>query len=312
MNETMLHFVFGEEDLYPANLELQYPRIFEKIIHLWLTPQMEAYFLELMLNTRSDRHGFSREVVDELYYLSRVFEGTRNFPKVFDENPLAQLGGKLHSTGQFEHSPQGFINMRSPSNDGPWVRIAADSRFAIESAGYPCTPAGFLKAIGAKDLKAIGLFLHCDINIDTCDERGWSPLFLAAFNGNMELAKIFIELGANVNLKDIAGFTPVHWAAFNGHADVIKYLVTHNADINARSLRDCTPLMMAAMNGHLAACSALLASGAESDAVSGQGWTALQKASVNHHLPVIKLFLSLMKDHVRLVRLTADTAKSPD
>ena len=312
MNKTVLHLIFEEESLYPINLELHYPRILEKIVQLWHTPQMEGYFLELMVNTRSDRHGFSHEVVDELYYLSRVFEGTRNLPKTFDENPLAQLGGKLHNTGSFEHSPPNFINMRSPSDDGPWARIDANSRYAIESVGYPCTAAGFLKAAGAKDLKAIGLFLRCDINIDTCDERGWSPLFLAAFNGQMELAKIFIEFGANVNLKDIGGFTPLHWAAFNGHADVIKYLVTHNADVNALSLRTSTPLMMAAMNGHLAACTALLASGADTGMVSSHGWTALQKASFNHHRPVINLFLSLMKDHVPVAKLTADTAKSPD
>ncbi len=312
MNKTVLHLVYEEESLYPINLELHHPRILEKIVQLWHTPQMEEYFLELMVNTRSDRHGFSHEVVDELYYLSKVFEGTRNLPKVFDENPLAQLGGKLQKSGQFEHSPQNFINMRSPSDDGPWARIDTDSRYAIESAGYPCTAAGFLKAAAAKDLKAIGLFLHCDINIDTCDERGWSPLFLAAFNGQMELAKIFIEFGANVNLKDVGGFTPLHWAAFNGHAHIIKYLVMHNADINTPSLRAFTPLMMAAMNGHLAACAALLASGAESSMVSSHGWSALQKASVNRHLPVIKLFLSLMKDHVQLSKLVASTAKVPD
>ena len=240
MNKTVLHLVYEEESLYPINLELHHPRILEKIVQLWNTPhtrQMEEYFLELMVNTRSDRHGFSHEVVDELYYLSKVFEGTRNFPRELDEHPLAQLGGKPSKSGQFEHSPQDFINMRSPSNDGPWAHIAVNTRFAVESAGYACTAAGFLKAVGAKDLNAIGLFLRCSINIDTCDERGWSPLFLAAFNGQLELAKLFIEFGANVNLKDMAGFTPLHWAAFNGHADVIKFLVTHNAAINAHSLR---------------------------------------------------------------------------
>lgn len=304
----MLNLVFGEESLYPVNLESHHPRILERIIHLWFTPKMVEYFLELMVNTRGDRQGFSHEVIDELYYLSRVFEGTRNFPRELDEHPLAQLGGKPNKSGQFEHSPQDFINMRSPSNDGPWAHVGANTRFSVESAGYPCTPAGFLKAVGAKDLNAIGLFLHCGINIDTCDERGWSPLFLAAFNGQLELAKIFIEFGANVNLKDMAGFTPLHWAAFNGHADVIKFLVTHNAAINARSQRNWSPLMMAAMNGHLSACSALLASGAESDAVSGHGWTALQKASFSHHKPIIKLFLSLMKDHAQFVKQTPESS----
>lgn len=305
MNKGMLELVYGEESIYPKQLELHHPRILEKIVQLWHTPQMEEFFLELMVNTRSDRQGFSHEVVSELFYLSEVFEGTRNLPKVYDENPLAQLNHKLVRTENFKHSPQEFVNMRAPSDDSPWASIGENSRHEIESLGYPCTAAGFLKAAGAKDLKAIGLFLHCNINIDTCDERGWSPLFLAAFNGNLELAKLFLEFGANVNLKDNGGFSPLHWAAFNGHANAIMHFVTHDAEINAHSLRGWTPLMMAAMNGHLHACSALIACGAETSLVSSHGWTALQKASFNHHVPVIKLFLSLLKDHVKFIRSTA-------
>ena len=310
MNNEMLALLYGEESLYPHSLEKHHPRVLEKIVRLWYSPQMENFLLELMVDTRGDRQGFSHEVAGELYYLSKAFEGTRNFPADFDDNPLAQLEDKIVRTGNFEHSPQEFVNMRAPSDDSPWVRISPDSRYEIEKLGYQCTPAGFLKATGAKDLKAIGFFLHCDVNIDTCDERGWSPLFFAAFNGNAELAKLFIEFGANVNLKDHGGFTPLHWAAFNGHANIIKYFVTHNADINARSLRNWTPLMMAAMSGHLSACSALIASGAETSLVSSHGWTALQKASFNHHVPVIKLFLSLLKDHVQFFKPTPDEEKS--
>jgi hypothetical protein len=311
MNNAMLELVYGEESLYPHNLERHHPRILEKIVHLWHTPQMEEFFLELMVNTRSDRQGFSHEVAGELYYLSKVFEGTRNLPKAVDDNPLAQLSSKLVKTGKFEHSPQDFINMRAQSDDTPWAHINPDLRYQIENLGYPCTPAGFLKATGAKDIKAVSLFLHCDINIDTCDERGWSPLFLAAFNGNEELAKLFIESGANVNLKDNGGFTPLHWASFNGHANIIKYFVTRDADINANSLRGWTPLMMAAMNGHLSACTALIASGAETSLASSLGWTALQKASFKHHVPVIKLFLSLLKDHVQHFKSITDDDQPP-
>jgi hypothetical protein len=287
-------------------LELHHPRILEKIALFWHTPQMQNLFQELMVSTRSDRQGFSHEVVSELFYLSEVYEGTRNLPKVFDDNPLAQLNNKQPKPGNFEHSPQEFINMRAPSDDSPWAHIHPDTRYSLEGMGYHCTPSGFLKAAGAKNLKAIGIFLHSHINIDTCDERGWTPLFIAAFSGSLELAKLFIEFGANVNMKDHGGFTPLHWAAFNGHANVIKHFVTHNADINAHSLRGWTPLMMAALNGHLSACTALLASGAETNLVSSHGWTALQKASFNHHVPVIKLFLSLLKDHVKFFKHVPD------
>ncbi|MDP1636376.1 MAG: ankyrin repeat domain-containing protein [Gallionellaceae bacterium] len=310
MNKAMLDLLYGVEALYPKQLELHHPRILEKIVLLWHTPHMQEFFLELLVNTRSDRQGFSHEVASELFYLSEVFEGTRNLPKVFDDNPLAQLNNKQGKSGIFEHSPQDFVNMRAPSDDSPWASINSTSRYEIESLGYPCTANGFLKATGAKDLKAIGLFLHCNINIDTCDERGWTPLCFSAFNGNVELGKLFLEFGANVNIKDHAGFTPLHWAAYNGHANVIKHFVTHNADVNAHSLRGWTALMMAASNGHLAACAALLASGAETGMVTSHGWTALQQATLNHRIPVIKLFLSLLKEHVTFLKPSSGPGQS--
>jgi hypothetical protein len=306
MNSAMLELVYGVEGLYPQQLELHHPHILEKIVKLWHTPQMENFFLELMVNTRSDRQGFSHEVASELYYLSKVFDGTRNLPKVFDTNPLAHLNSKPVNSANFEHSPQDFINMRAPSDDSPWTHISPGKRTEISELGYPCTPDGFIKASAARDLKAIGLFLHCNINIDTCDERGWTPLFFSAFNGNAEIAKLFIEFGANVNMRDHGGFSPLHWAAFNGHADIIKHFITHNAEVNAHSLRGWTPLMMAAMNGHLAACTALIASGAETSLTTSQGWTALQKASFHHQVPVIKLLLSLLKDHVQFFKPSHD------
>ena len=306
MNKAVLELIYGEEGLYPIQLERHHPHILEKIVHLWHTPQMESFFLDLLVNTRSDRQGFSHDVAGELFYLSKVFDGTRNLPKVFDENPLALINGRHTTAANFEHSPQDFINMRSASDDSPWVHIAPDLRRSIEDMGYTCSPGGYLKAAAAKDLKAIGLFLRCDINIDTCDERGWTPLIFSSFNGNKEFARLFLEFGANVNMKDHGNFSPLHWAAFNGHAELIKHLVTHNAEVNACSLGGWTALMMAAMNGHVTACTALLASGAETELTSNHGWTALQKATLHRQIPVIKLFLLLLKDHVPHFRQVFD------
>ena len=62
---------------YPRQLVDSYPRIADKIVQLWGTPEIEAYFQELMLNDRGDRQGFSQPVLTEIlnlrtWYRSRL------------------------------------------------------------------------------------------------------------------------------------------------------------------------------------------------------------------------------------------------
>jgi len=314
MNEVMWKLVHGVENLYPYKLEQLHPRVLEKIVKMWSTPMMEEFFQDLLVNAREDRQGFSPEVASEIYYLSKVFEGTRNLPKLRDDNLMAHLNARpvandtFSKTGNhFKYSQQDFISMRAPSDDSPWAKIGSDKRLEIERKGYPCTAPGFLMAVGARDIGAVSLFLNCRINIDTCDERRWTPLITAAFLGAEDLAKFLIMNGANVNIKDAGGYVPMHWAAFKGHAQIIKLLVMNEADVNARSSLGWSPLMVAAMNGHLSACTALIASGANIDLSTQDGWTALQKASFNGHQPVVKLFLSLMKADLSGFKLKRDS-----
>jgi hypothetical protein len=305
VEEAVLKLVYGIEELYPRKLEQLYPRVMEKIVTLWRTPMMDGFFQDLMVNGRGgDRQGFSPEVALEIYYLSKVFDGTYNLPRTRDDNLWAHLkcrpvGGVNTDSGMFMHSQADFINMRAPSDDSPWENVELEKRSAIEAKGYACTAQGYLKAIGARDIDAIRIFLTCRINIDTCDERQWTPLTIAAYTGSEGLTRLLIRSGANVHTKDSAGYSPIHWAAFNGHTHIIKLLIMKDADVNAASQRGWTPLMVAAMKGHLSSCATLIAGGANTNLSTNDGWTALQKASLYEHHEVVRLFLSLMKADLR-------------
>ncbi|MBI1173971.1 MAG: hypothetical protein GC139_01745 [Sideroxydans sp.] len=265
MNETMLKLVQGVDRLYPHELEQQFPRIMHKIIELWNTPQMEGYFTDLMVNSRgSERQGFPKKVASEIYYLSQVYDRTRNLPGSEDASP--------------------------------WANIDINKQRLIEGNGYQCTPQGFLKSAEAGDRATVSLFLSSGAEVDTRDERGWTPLMITAFNGNEEIAELLIRSGADVGIKDTAGYGPMHWAAFNGYANVIKLLIIKNADVNACSQHGWTPLLQGATRGHLAACGALIAGGANVNLASNDGWTPLHKACANGHIEVVKLLLAAKAD----------------
>ncbi|XP_019401598.1 PREDICTED: ankyrin repeat domain-containing protein 12 [Crocodylus porosus] len=82
------------------------------------------------------------------------------------------------------------------------------------------------------------------------NERGETPLHMAAIRGDVKQVKELISLGANVNVKDFAGWTPLHEACNVGYYDVAKVLITAGADVNTQGLDDDTPLHDSASSGH--------------------------------------------------------------
>lgn len=112
-----------------------------------------------------------------------------------------------------------------------------------------------------------------DLNVLTA--KGESPLMLAAFNGNLELATDMVKRGADVNKT---GWTPLHYAASKGHLPLIRLFIENHAYIDAESPNGTTPLMMAAMYGTPDAVKLLLAEGADTRLKNQQGLTATQFA----------------------------------
>nr|XP_009665430.1 PREDICTED: ankyrin repeat domain-containing protein 12 [Struthio camelus australis] len=82
------------------------------------------------------------------------------------------------------------------------------------------------------------------------NERGETPLHMAAIRGDVKQVKELISLGANVNVKDFAGWTPLHEACNVGYYDVAKVLIAAGADVNTQGLDDDTPLHDSASSGH--------------------------------------------------------------
>lgn len=82
------------------------------------------------------------------------------------------------------------------------------------------------------------------------NERGETPLHMAAIRGDVKQVKELISLGANVNVKDFAGWTPLHEACNAGYYDVAKILISAGADVNTQGLDDDTPLHDSASSGH--------------------------------------------------------------
>ncbi|MBI3902288.1 MAG: ankyrin repeat domain-containing protein [Nitrosomonadales bacterium] len=263
MNEKILEMIQGEESAYPHELEAHYARVMNKIIELWGTHRIEEYFLDLMVDKRGDRQGFPPKVVADIFRLSQIHERTHGTLK--------------------------------PVSQDPWTKMAV--RELMESAPqYAYTPLEFLKAVEMGNSATIGRFLSRGTNLEVRDERGWSPLMIAAANGNEEIAALLLRSGADVRATDNAGYTPLHWAAFNGHDKVVKLLIEQGSDPNALSNFGWSSLMQAATRGHCAAAELLIKGGADVNLSNTEGWTALLKATANGHVRMVMLLLAMGAD----------------
>lgn len=110
------------------------------------------------------------------------------------------------------------------------------------------------------------------------NEKGETPLHVAAINGNVSLVKRLIEQGHRVDVKDYSGWTPLHEACNHGHIEVVKVLLDNKAPINDRGGAHCdgvTPLLDAASNGSLDVIELLLSYGASPLMRTNRGETVL-------------------------------------
>ncbi|RVT96573.1 ankyrin repeat domain-containing protein [Mucilaginibacter limnophilus] len=103
--------------------------------------------------------------------------------------------------------------------------------------------------------------------IDYYSEDGFTPLGLASYFGQLEVARYLVMRGANVNLPSNNGYNvfPLHSAAAGDFTNIAVMLIENGAEVNVRQQAGVTPLHSAAQNGNVELLIALLEHGAAVD-----------------------------------------------
>ncbi|XGC80664.1 ankyrin repeat domain-containing protein [Bdellovibrio bacteriovorus] len=81
------------------------------------------------------------------------------------------------------------------------------------------------------------------------NEKGYSPLMLAAYHGHQQACLILITRGADVNSNDLAGNSILMGVAFKGHLEIANMLVSHGADVSYRNPKGQSALEFAQLFG---------------------------------------------------------------
>ena len=104
-----------------------------------------------------------------------------------------------------------------------------------------------LLEIGNCDITQAKNIIEGLCSINDFNEAGWTPLMVAAYNGNFEILQMLLEFGADINARNINGTTVLmyakDYAISTGNKCIFDFLINRGANINAtdwsgRSLHD--------------------------------------------------------------------------
>lgn len=280
LNPDLLARVGGKAERYPHKLEREYPRILEKIIALWDSPELDQYFSELLVDERGDRAGFPPEVAREIMHLNLAHSSQQ------------ALAPRKHDLWDTCATLANFIHVDANGNAATSINLPEASKRTLRKLGIPCSVDGFLRAAEAGLNEAVELFLQAKVSTETRNEKGWTALMLAAHYGKNDVLQSLLRHGANVNARDLANNTALHWAAYYGNDGATKTLVENKAQINAVGDFAPSPLLMMTARRHQDSVRLLLENGANPNATTRDNWTALHKAVAMGYTEIVKLLLA--------------------
>lgn len=135
-------------------------------------------------------------------------------------------------------------------------------------------------AIWRGNVEAVKLLIKYGASINDNYERNRTPLHIAVGRKQLEIVKLLIKSGANVNAKTKNhgkdDLTPMHLAIFANTPEFIELLADHGATINEReSTEGHTPLLFAALYGNKSIIRTLIDKGRNIEDTDNNGRTAL-------------------------------------
>ena len=143
---------------------------------------------------------------------------------------------------------------------------------------------------GAKDC-VLELLLDNPALARAYSHDGWTPLHLACFFGQPDLAAALIEKGADVSARsrNAMANTPLHAAVAGRNRGAVRSLLEHGADVNARQEGGWTALHAVAQNGDVETARLLIAAGAQVDARAGNRQNPMDLAMTKGHQAMVDL-----------------------
>ncbi len=126
--------------------------------------------------------------------------------------------------------------------------------------------------------------------INASDQRGSTPLILAAYYNQAPIVDYLLEKGAGVDETDGAGNTALMGCCFKGYTEVAGKLIEAGADVNKLNSLGSSCLIYAVTFNQLEIARLLLKNGADRHVKDAKGLTAIDHAKMqgfSHFRPLL-------------------------
>jgi ankyrin repeat protein len=123
---------------------------------------------------------------------------------------------------------------------------------------------------------------------NTVNEDGFSPLILACYKGNNEVAKLLIETGCDINGNSKMG-TPLMACVVKGNNEIAKFLIKKKVDIDNADANGTTALIYCVQFNNKIILSLLLENKVDKTHKDKDGKTAFEHAVFSGNEEIINL-----------------------
>ena len=165
-------------------------------------------------------------------------------------------------------------------------------------------------------IAVITALLRTNVDINSCDKYGFTPLHLACQSRRPLVVEYLLHAGANPHLASLSrGLTALHQAAMRGCISCVQMLLKSGCDINARTCSETasTALHLAVSVGASVCVRVLLEARADACVRDTEGFTPLHIASAKGNLEIIRILLETETGRLSLIeRASSSVSTAPN
>ncbi|EHA98955.1 Ankyrin repeat domain-containing protein 42 [Heterocephalus glaber] len=195
--------------------------------------------------------------------------------------------------------------MPEVANSGP----STSSRETAKSCSRKKVSLGSIHdAVRAGDIKQLSEMVERGASINEVDVlHKFTPLHWAAHSGSLEA---LIINGANLATQDDRGCTPVHLAATHGHSFTLQVMLRSGVDPSVTDKREWKSVHYAAFHGRLGCLQLLIKWGCGIEDVDYNGNLPVHLAAMEGHLHCFKFLLSRMSNGIQALKAFNDNGEN--